>query len=119
VQTCRLIVKRNWKASETINDIQDGGTTALDSHDHQRPTCLPASQEPATNFGVVQTCPLIAKRNWKASETINDIQDDTTALDSHDHQRPTCLHASQEPATNFGVVQLLIARFSIESVKQI
>jgi hypothetical protein len=65
----------------------------------------------------VQTSLLIAKRNWKAFETINNIQDGgTTALDSHDHQRPTCLHPSQEPSINFGVVQLLIARFSIESV---
>jgi hypothetical protein len=30
--------QRDWTASETIHDIRDGGTTALDSHDQQRCT---------------------------------------------------------------------------------
>lgn len=56
---------------------------------------------------------------WKASETINQVHGGTTPWDFHDRQCtqwPCCLHASKEPATSFCVAQLLVTRFSLESV---
>ncbi len=56
---------------------------------------------------------------WKASETINQVHGGTTPWDFHARQCtqwPCCLHASKEPATNFCVAQLLVTRFSLESV---
>jgi hypothetical protein len=38
VQTSLPIAKRDSKASQTIHDIRDGDTSALDSHDPQRCT---------------------------------------------------------------------------------